>query len=56
MGHYGKTKPKNDRDRRQRSSPTQNHRKYIHQNHRRKLSQPNERYAYEDRRRLENTK
>ena len=36
------------RNRRRRSTPPQRHRKYTQQNHRRKLSQPKERYTYED--------
>ena len=48
MGHHEMTKPKNNRDRRRRRTPTQKHRKCIQQNHRRKPSQPKEGYPYED--------
>ena len=48
MGHHEMTKPKNNRDRRRKRTPTQKHRKCIQQNHRRKPSQPKEGYPYED--------
>ena len=55
MGHNGKTKHKNNRDKRLRA-PAQRHRKYIQQIHRRKLFQPKEGYPYEGSRNVQNNK
>ena len=49
LGHYEKTKPKNNRNRR---FPATMPRKYFQQNHRIKLPQPKERYAYKHTRSL----
>ena len=55
-GNNEKTKPKNNRNRREKIFPVQRARKYLQQNHRRKLPKPIERDAHDHTRSLQNSK
>ena len=55
-GHNEKTKPKENRYRRERRFPSQRASKYLQQNYRRKLPKPKERDAHEHTRSLQNSK